>query len=274
MPSTSSPSTGARWSASSRRNVPDALLPTMGGQTALNCALDLVREGVLEKYSVELIAAVARSHRHGGGPRAFRNAHARDRSGVAALAHRAQHGRSAGRASRDRLSDRSFVRRSRWAARAAASRTTAKSSSPSSSAASMPRRPREVLLEESVIGWKEYEMEVVRDRGGQLHHHLLDREPRSDGRAHGRLDHGRAGADAHRQGISDACAMPRSPCCARSASSAAARTCSSPLSPTDGRSAHHRDESARVALVGARVEGDGLPDREDRREARGRLHAR
>ena len=36
---------------------PSALLPTMGGQTALNCALDLVREGVLEKYGVELIAA-------------------------------------------------------------------------------------------------------------------------------------------------------------------------------------------------------------------------
>src|SRR6476469_6303566 len=36
---------------------PDALLPTMGGQTALNCALDLAREGVLEKYAVELIGA-------------------------------------------------------------------------------------------------------------------------------------------------------------------------------------------------------------------------
>ena len=36
---------------------PDAILPTMGGQTALNCALDLVREGVLEKHGVELIAA-------------------------------------------------------------------------------------------------------------------------------------------------------------------------------------------------------------------------
>ena len=36
---------------------PDALLPTMGGQTALNCALDLDREGVLEKYAVELIGA-------------------------------------------------------------------------------------------------------------------------------------------------------------------------------------------------------------------------
>src|SRR3982074_1348567 len=36
---------------------PDALLPTMGGQTALNCALDLTRHGVLEKYRVELIGA-------------------------------------------------------------------------------------------------------------------------------------------------------------------------------------------------------------------------
>ena len=40
-----------------QKERPDALLPTMGGQTALNCALDLVRKGVLEKYNVELIAA-------------------------------------------------------------------------------------------------------------------------------------------------------------------------------------------------------------------------
>ena len=37
---------------------PDALLPTMGGQTALNCALDLSREGVLERYEVELIGCL------------------------------------------------------------------------------------------------------------------------------------------------------------------------------------------------------------------------
>jgi carbamoyl-phosphate synthase large subunit len=36
---------------------PDALLPTMGGQTALNCALDLAKHGVLEKYGVEMIGA-------------------------------------------------------------------------------------------------------------------------------------------------------------------------------------------------------------------------
>src|SRR6187397_1462549 len=48
------------WRAVERiieKEKPDALLPTMGGQTALNCALDLVREGVLTRYDVELIGA-------------------------------------------------------------------------------------------------------------------------------------------------------------------------------------------------------------------------
>ena len=60
---------------------PDALLPTMGGQTALNTALDLVREGVLEKYGVEMIAASRAGHRHGRGPRAVPQRDARDRAG-------------------------------------------------------------------------------------------------------------------------------------------------------------------------------------------------
>ena len=47
----------------------------------------------------------------------------------------------------------------------------------------------EVLIEESVLGWKEYEMEVVRDKRRQRHHRLLHRERRSDGRAHGRFHH-------------------------------------------------------------------------------------
>ncbi|MDH3546751.1 MAG: carbamoyl phosphate synthase large subunit, partial [Gammaproteobacteria bacterium] len=48
------------WTAVERiieKERPDALLPTMGGQTGLNCALDLAREGVLDKYKVEMIAA-------------------------------------------------------------------------------------------------------------------------------------------------------------------------------------------------------------------------
>src|SRR5437870_7506118 len=51
------PITWPMLAKNSERERPDALLPTMGGQTALNCALDLAREGVLNKYDVELIGA-------------------------------------------------------------------------------------------------------------------------------------------------------------------------------------------------------------------------
>ena len=61
----------------------------------------------------------------------------------------------------------------------------------------------QVLIDESLLGWKEFEMEVVRDRADNCHHRLFHRERRPDGRAYRRLDHGRAGADADRQGIPD-----------------------------------------------------------------------
>ena len=57
MPPTSSPWTGPTVAKVIERERPDALLPTMGGQTALNCALDLAREGVLERFGTELIGA-------------------------------------------------------------------------------------------------------------------------------------------------------------------------------------------------------------------------
>src|SRR5512134_1639298 len=67
---------------------PSALLPTMGGQTALNCALDLVREGVLDKFGVELIAASREAIDMAEDRELFRNAmkdigHAKPRAGIA-----------------------------------------------------------------------------------------------------------------------------------------------------------------------------------------------
>jgi carbamoyl-phosphate synthase large subunit len=59
----------------------------------------------------------------------------------------------------------------------------------------------EVLIEESVLGWKEYEMEVMRDLDDNVVIICCDRELRSDGRPHGRFDHGGPGPDADRQGI-------------------------------------------------------------------------
>ncbi len=107
----------------------------------------------------------------------------------------------------------------------------------------------------------------------QRRHRLLDREPRSDGDAHRGLRDGRSADDASRRGVPGTARRGdrRHPSSRRRHGRvehpvrALAR---------DRRRARDRDEPARVALVRARVEGDGLSDREGRREARGRVHAR
>ena len=62
------------------RERPDAILPTMGGQTALNVAMALARDGVLEKYGVELIGATRRRDRDRRGPQAVRRGDAAHRA--------------------------------------------------------------------------------------------------------------------------------------------------------------------------------------------------
>ena len=57
-----------------QRESPDALLPTLGGQTGLNTAMDLVREGVLDKYNVKLIGANAEAIEKGEDRLAFKEA--------------------------------------------------------------------------------------------------------------------------------------------------------------------------------------------------------
>ena len=59
----------------------------------------------------------------------------------------------------------------------------------------------QVLVEENLTGWDEFELEVIRDRNDNVVDRLLDREPRPDGRPHGRLGHGRAADDALRRGL-------------------------------------------------------------------------
>ena len=141
---------------------PDALLPTMGGQTALNTALDLVREGVLEQHGVELIAASRAAIDMAEDRELFRNAMreiglstpqsqiARSLDEALAIAGEIGYpvvvrpsftlGGSGGGIAYNREELEDIVARGLDA-------------SPTG----------EVLLEESVIGWKEFEMEVVRD---------------------------------------------------------------------------------------------------------------
>jgi carbamoyl-phosphate synthase large subunit len=145
------------------KEKPDALLPTMGGQTALNTALDLVREGVLARHGVELIAASREAIDMAEDRELFKNA--MKEIGLecprAAVAHTLAQaieiqqnlgfpcvirpsftmGGSGGGIAYNREEFEQIVERGLDA-------------SPTS----------EVLIEESVIGWKEFEMEVVRDR--------------------------------------------------------------------------------------------------------------
>ena len=142
---------------------PDAALPTMGGQTALNTALDLVREGVLEKYGVELIAASRTAIDMAEDRELFRNAMreiglATPKSRIARSLDEAlaavgdvgypvvirpsfTMGGTGGGIAYNREEFEAIITRGLEA-------------SPTS----------EVLLEESVIGWKEFELEVMRDR--------------------------------------------------------------------------------------------------------------
>ncbi len=141
---------------------PDALLPTMGGQTALNTALDLVREGVLEKHGVELIAASRAAIDMAEDRELFRNAmreigletpHSQiARSLDEALTVAAEIGYPVViRPSFTLGGSGGGIAYNREELEEIAARGL--DASPTS----------EVLLEESVIGWKEFEMEVVRD---------------------------------------------------------------------------------------------------------------
>src|SRR6185436_16540647 len=145
------------------KEKPNALLPTMGGQTALNCALDLVREGVLEKYGVELIAASREAIDMAEDRELFRNAMkdiglATPRAGIA-------HNLEEAWAVQEEVGFPTIVRPSFTLGGSGGGIAYNREEFEDIVANGIDQSPTgEVLLEESVIGWKEFEMEVVRDK--------------------------------------------------------------------------------------------------------------
>ena len=123
------------------RGTPDALLPTMGGQTALNTAMQLHANGALERHGVELIGAKADVIDRAEDRLKFRDAMAEIgiESPRSAIAH--SHGGSPRRAGDDRPAVGDPAQLHAWAAPAAASPTTRKNSSRSSPAGWKRRRP-------------------------------------------------------------------------------------------------------------------------------------
>ncbi|MGA0187355.1 MAG: carbamoyl-phosphate synthase large subunit [Burkholderiaceae bacterium] len=149
---------------------PDALLPTMGGQTALNCALDLARHGVLEKFKVELIGAREEAIEKAEDRLKFKEAMTKIGldSAQSGIAHTMEEAWAVQRRIAELTGGAGFpmvIRPSFTlggtgggiAYNAEEFETICKrglEASPTS----------ELLIEESLIGWKEFEMEVVRDR--------------------------------------------------------------------------------------------------------------
>ncbi|HEV2686051.1 MAG TPA: carbamoyl-phosphate synthase large subunit, partial [Actinomycetota bacterium] len=142
---------------------PDALLPTMGGQTALNCALDLAREGVLQKFAVEMIGARKEAIDKAEDREKFKLAMAKIglASPRSALAHSLEEARQV----QAMVGFPTIIRPSFTLGGTGGGIAYNMEEFDTICERGLDASPtKELLIEESVIGWKEFEMEVVRDR--------------------------------------------------------------------------------------------------------------
>ncbi|MFB3124790.1 MAG: carbamoyl-phosphate synthase large subunit [Woeseiaceae bacterium] len=155
-----------RWDAVAQiiaKERPDALLPTMGGQTALNCALDLVREGVLEKHGVELIAASREAIDMAEDRELFREA--MTEIGLEVPASSIARSMEEALSKQEEIGFPTIIRPSFTLGGTGGGIAYNPEEFKKIVAHGLEMSPTtEILLEESVIGWKEFEMEVVRDK--------------------------------------------------------------------------------------------------------------
>jgi len=142
---------------------PDAILPTMGGQTALNCALDLWRHGVLAKYNVELIGARPEAIDKAEDRLKFKDAMTRiglesARSGIA-------HSMDEAWAVQKRVGFPTVIRPSFTLGGTGGGVAYNPEEFETICKRGLEASPtNELLIEESLLGWKEFEMEVIRDK--------------------------------------------------------------------------------------------------------------
>ncbi|WP_303783624.1 carbamoyl-phosphate synthase large subunit [Sandarakinorhabdus limnophila] len=142
---------------------PDAVLPTMGGQTALNTALALAKDGTLEKYNVQLIGADAEAIDKAEDRLKFRDA--MDKIGLESPKSRIAHTVEEALAALEFVGLPSIIRPSFTMGGAGGGIAYNREEFIHIVTGGLDASPTtEVLVEESVLGWKEYEMEVVRDK--------------------------------------------------------------------------------------------------------------
>jgi carbamoyl-phosphate synthase large subunit len=145
------------------RERPDALLPTMGGQTALNCALDLAKRGVLEKYGVEMIGASREAIDKAEDREKFKKA--MERIGLECPRSMLAHSLEEALQLQAAIGYPAVIRPSFTLGGTGGGIAYNREEFVSICERGLDASPtHELLIEESVIGWKEFEMEVVRDR--------------------------------------------------------------------------------------------------------------
>jgi len=142
---------------------PDALLPTMGGQTGLNCALDLARHGVLEKYGVELIGASRAAIDKAEDREKFKDA--MKRIGLECPRSSLAHSLEEALQVQGAIGFPVVIRPSFTLGGSGGGIAYNREEFVAICERGLDASPtHELLIEESVVGWKEFEMEVVRDR--------------------------------------------------------------------------------------------------------------
>jgi carbamoyl-phosphate synthase large subunit len=141
---------------------PDAILPTMGGQTALNCALDLDKHGVLAKHNVEMIGATKEAINMAEDRELFNQA--MDRLGFEVAKSKTAHTMEEAFAAQAEVGYPTVIRPSFTMGGSGGGIAYNKEEFIEICERGLYLSPtNELLIEESVLGWKEYEMEVVRD---------------------------------------------------------------------------------------------------------------
>ncbi len=142
---------------------PDALLPTMGGQTALNCALDLAREGVLEAFGVEMIGATKEAIDKAEDRQLFDRA--MKRIGLETPRASTAHSLEEAFQVLDSIGFPCIIRPSFTMGGSGGGIAYNRSEFEEICRRGLDLSPtNELLIDESLIGWKEFEMEVVRDK--------------------------------------------------------------------------------------------------------------
>jgi len=142
---------------------PDALLPTMGGQTALNCSLSLRKMGVLEKFGVEMIGATPEAIDKAEDRDLFRKA--MDKIGLESPHSRLAHSMSEAMEALEVIGLPTIIRPSFTMGGTGGGIAYNREEFLTIVESGLDASPTtEILIEESIVGWKEYEMEVVRDK--------------------------------------------------------------------------------------------------------------